>query len=294
MLPDPALPQSATHRSPSAPWAWVLVVLTGVIFWPVTRWIVAESTARQQIQQGGLLLVAAIGLVVWQHRHELRLTGDLSNRVLALFGAAFILVGVAGLTHLKVLVLPSFTLALAGCLHALFGAQSFRFLKPLVVGIGALLVIIMAFPVLDWPLRQLAGVQAATLLEAMHLAPGLALTGTAENPQLILTVGGKAFLVATECNGFGLITSGALLAILAGGIAGRRGWVIAVLVPLAMATGFAVNVLRILLICLSAPHFPDHYHELHEVVGTLCLWLGLGLVGWLAWRPVPIQRDTTD
>ncbi|MCX6937868.1 MAG: archaeosortase/exosortase family protein [Verrucomicrobia bacterium] len=286
--PDVNPPNPSPTRG--APWAWTLVVLTGVVFWPVTRWIVAESAARQQIRQGGVLLLAAIGLVAWQHRRELHVAGDLSNRTLALLGASFALVGAAGITHLGALLLPAFTLALAGCLHALFGAQSYRFFKPLVTGVGALLVIIVAFPVLDWPLRQLAGVQAAALLEAMHLAPGLTLTGTAANPQLILTVGGRAFLVATECNGFGLITSGALLAILAGGIAGRRGRVIAALVPLAMATGFAVNVLRILTISLGAPLFPDHYDVLHEVVGTLCLWLGLGLVGWMAWRPVETGR----
>ncbi|MEN9840344.1 MAG: hypothetical protein RL376_144 [Verrucomicrobiota bacterium] len=280
----------ANDRAAGASWAWSLVGLTLVVFWPVTRWIMAESAARQQIRQGGVLLLAAIGLVAWQHRHELRVAPDLSNRTLVLLGAAFALVAAAGLSGLGLVVLPGFTLALAGCLHALFGARSYPFFKPLVAGVGALLVMIVAFPVLDWPLRQLAGVQAATLLEAMHLAPGLTLTGTAANPQLILTVGGQSFLVATECNGFGLISSGALLALLAGGIAGRRTGVIVALVPLAMATGFAINVLRILTISLSAPLFPDHYHELHEVVGTLCLWLGLGLVGWLAWRPVGTKR----
>lgn len=280
----------ANDRAAGASWAWSLVGLTLVVFWPVTRWIMAESAARQQIRQGGVLLLAAIGLVAWQHRHELRVAPDLSNRTLVLLGAAFALVAAAGLSGLGLVVLPGFTLALAGCLHALFGARSYPFFKSLVAGVGALLVMIVAFPVLDWPLRQLAGVQAATLLEAMHLAPGLTLTGTAANPQLILTVGGQSFLVATECNGFGLISSGALLALLAGGIAGRRTGVIVALVPLAMATGFAINVLRILTISLSAPLFPDHYHELHEAVGTLCLWLGLGLVGWLAWRPVGTKR----
>jgi hypothetical protein len=50
-------------------------------------------------------------------------------------------------------------------------------------------------------------------------------------------------------------------------------------------------VLRILAISLGAPFFPGHYPVLHEVMGTLCLWLGLGLVGWLAWRPA--ESDAT-
>ena len=57
------------------------------------------------------------------------------------------------------------------------------------------------------------------------------------------------------------------------------------LVPAAIAIGFAVNVLRILIISTTARYFPGHYDALHEIVGTIALWGGLGLVGWLAWRP---------
>jgi hypothetical protein len=24
---------------------------------------------------------------------------------------------------------------------------------------------------------------------------------------------------------------------------------------------------------------------MHEVIGTIMLWIGLGFIGWLAWRP---------
>lgn len=273
---------------PGGKWvAWAVVAATAAVFWPVTRWIVAETVARAQIRQGLIILLAAAGLVAWQHRGELRVVGDLCNRTLGLMTAAFALVGAAGVTKWSLLVLPGFALALAGCLQALFGAAGYRFFRPLVAGFAALLVIIVAFPLLDWPLRQLAGVGAAWVLNAAEIAPRLTLTGTPTDPQLILTVAGQNFLVATECNGFGLITSAGLVAILAGGIAGRRWWVVAALVPVALATGFAANVGRILVISLSAPYFPGRYHEMHEVVGTLALWAGLGLVGWLAWRPAP-------
>ncbi len=264
---------------------WVLVAATATVFWPVTRWMVAEAVARQQIQQALIILAAAAGLVAWQHRGELRFQGDLCNRTLGLLGAGFLCVGAAALTGWSLLVLPGLALALAGCLQALFGAGGYRFFKPLVAGVAAFSVIIVAFPVLDWPLRQMAGVGAAKVLQAIQVAPQLTLAGTPADPQLVLSVAGGHFLVATECNGFGLITSSALLAILAGGIAGRRWWTVAALVPVALALGFVINVLRILVISLSAQYFPRHYHEMHEVVGTLALWIGLGVVGWLAWRP---------
>ena len=96
---------------------------------------------------------------------------------------------------------------------------------------------------------------------------------------------GNLFEVATECNGFGLITSGMVLALLAGGIAGRRWHAFLWLVPLAAVVGFVLNLLRILAICLLAPYFPKHYDALHEAAGIVMLWSGLGLIGWLAWRP---------
>lgn len=266
--------------------AWALVAATAAVFWPVTRWVVAETAAREQIRQAFFLLAGAAGLIAWQHRDELSIRGDLRNRTLALFAGAFGLVGLAGLTSWSLLVLPGLALALAGCLRALFGAVGYRFLRPLVAGLAVCLAIILAFPLLDWPLRQLAGVGAAKVLQLLHLAPQLTLHGTPETPQLVLSVAEGNFLVATECNGFGIITSGGLLAILAGGIAGRRWWIVTALAPVAMLIGFATNVLRILVISTTARYFPGHYDLLHEVAGTLALWGGLGLIGWLAWRPV--------
>ena len=265
--------------------AWGLVATTMAVFWPVTRWLVAETAARQQIRQGAILLGGAAALVVWQHRGELRVKGDLCNRTLLLVAGAFAAVAAAGLAKLSLLVLPGFALALAGCLQALFGREAYRFFRPLVSGVAALCVIVLAFPVLDWPLRQLAGVGAAQVLAGLGLAPNLALSGTATDPQLVLSVAGGHFLVATECNGFGLITSGALVALLAGGIAGRRWWTVAALVPAGLAIGFVFNLLRILAISTMARYFPGNYDALHEVAGTLALWAGLGLVGWIAWRP---------
>ncbi|MCU0793086.1 MAG: exosortase/archaeosortase family protein, partial [Opitutaceae bacterium] len=291
--PESTPPQSADSgrdsREPAAggdrTLAWVLVAATAAVFWPVTRWMVEETVARQQIRQAFILLVAAAGLVAWQHRAELRVRGDLCNRTLGLLAAAFGLVALAAVSGWSLLVLPGLALALAGCLQALFGEGVSRFFRPLVAGVVAFGAIIAAFPLFDWPLRQLAGVGAAKVLDLLRLAPQLRLAGTESDPQLVLSVAEGHFLVATECNGFGLITSAALLTILAGGIAGRRAGVIAALVPPAVVIGFAVNVARILVISTTARYFPGHYDLLHEAAGTLALWGGLGLVGWLAWRP---------
>jgi len=273
------------------PWlAWVLVVFTMAVFAPVTLWILRETAARQQIRQSLIMLAAAAALVAWRHRRDFRISGDLGNRTLALIGVSFAFVGAARLLNWPLMVLPGLAFGLAGALQALFGPTGYRFLKPLVAGVLALAVMIIAFPLLDWPLRKLAGIEAARVLTACNITPHLTLAGSATEPQLLLTVGSQVFHVATECNGFGLISSGALLALLAAGIS-QRGWLgTLVLVPVAMVIGFVVNLLRILLISLNAPFFPGHYHAMHEIIGTLSLWLGLGVIGALAWRAEPAAK----
>lgn len=281
-------PPTPVTAEPASNWmAWVLVACTAAVFWPVTAWILQETAARQQIRQSLVLLAAAAALVGWRHHKELRLTSDLGNRTLGLLGLAFGFVAAARMLSWPLLVLPGLGFGLAGSLQALFGSNGYRFFKPLVVGVVALSVIIIAFPLLDWPLRKLAGKEAARVLTACNITPKLSLAGTPEDPQLLLTVGKQVFHVATECNGFGLITSGALLALLAAGISQRPLMGTLLVVPLAMVIGFAVNLLRILLISLNAPYFPDHYHALHEIIGTLSLWLGLGVIGLIAWKAKP-------
>ncbi|AHF91561.1 exosortase [Opitutaceae bacterium TAV5] len=274
--------------------AWVLVVCTAIVFWPVTRWVATEAAARQQIMQGIILLGAAAALVGWLHRRELRVRGQVGNSALLLLALAFGCVAVARWWGRPLLVLPGMALGLAGSLRMLFGDMPYRlFLRPLVVGVSALLVIVLLFPVLDWPLRQLAGVNAARILDAIGVTSGLSVFGQPDAPQLMLRAGSQSFVVATECNGFGLITSSALLALLAGGISRQPAVKLLVFAVAGVASGFFFNLLRILVICLLAPKFPGHYHAMHEIVGTIMLWAGLGLVGWMSWRKQPAKTAGT-
>ncbi|MDR1281136.1 MAG: exosortase/archaeosortase family protein [Opitutaceae bacterium] len=268
----------------------MLVACTAVVFWPVTRWVAAEGAARQQIMQGIILLGAAVALVGWLHRRDLRVRGQVGNRALLLLALAFGCVAVARWWGRPLLVLPGMALGLAGSLRMVFGDVPYRlFLRPLVAGVAALLVIVLLFPVLDWPLRQLAGVSAARVFDAIGVTSGLGVFGQPDAPQLMLRVGPQSFVVATECNGFGLITSSVLLALLAGGISRQPAGKLPVFAVAGVVSGFFFNLLRILVICLLAPKFPGHYHAMHEVVGTIMLWAGLGLVGWLSWRGQPAK-----
>ena len=287
------IPKPASAARPWDLGRWIAVgvlVCSGVAFWPITRWLAQEISGSAQIRQSFVLLGAGTGLVIWQHLREWRLMLEVSNRALLLLVAAYLCVVAAWWLKQPLLALPAFMLGLAGCLHVVAGTDASRFLRPLFTGFIACLGVILLFPVLDWPLRQMAGMNAARLLQGIGFTPQLSVI-LQPAPKLLLNTGRNLFEVATECNGFGLITSGAVLAVLAAGIAGRRASALLWLVPLALGLGFGFNLLRILIICVLAPYFPQHYHALHETAGVLMLWTGLGLVGWLAWRP-PVAART--
>lgn len=292
ILTPPPSPHAA-RRDGNAWLAAMLILCTAVAFWPVTMWLAREVSASQQIRQSFVLLGVAVGLVAWQHASEWRLRWETSNRALVLLGAAYACITVIWWTKVSLFALPAFALGLAGCLQVLVGQSAWRFVKPLFAGFVACLVVILLFPVLDWPLRTMAGVNAARILKEIGFTPELAIVQmTPDAPlKLILATGKNFFEVATECNGFGLITSGAVLTLLAGGIAERRALSFLWLVPLSLVIGFVFNLLRILAICLLAPSFPKHYHELHETAGVIMLWSGLGLIGWLAWRPASRRKS---
>lgn len=285
--------EPAPARDPGRWLAVFLVACTVAAIWPVTRWLAREVSASQQIRQSFVLLGAAAALVGWQHLRDWRLHLETGNRALVLLASAYACMAAAWVFKLSLFMLPAFALGLAGCLHVIFGAAAWRFVRPLFTGFVACLVVILIFPVLDWPLRQMAGINAAHILRAIGFTPELTVI-TEPEPRLLLATGKNLFHVATECNGFGLITSGMVLALLAGGIAGRRWHAFLWLVPAAAAAGFTLNLLRILVICVLAPYFPKHYAALHETAGIAMLWTGLGLIGWLAWRPATLGTLTTD
>ena len=132
---------------------------------------------------------------------------------------------------------------------------------------------------LDWPLRQMAGVESARFLKSIGLASQLAIQQDPDIRLLLLTPS-QTFIVATECNGFGLITSSLLLGLIRLLYCRAAwGWFVTLL-PLCVLVAFVFNFLRIAVIVLLAPRFPAHYDVLHEIAGLVALYSGLGVV-WL-------------
>lgn len=267
-----------------------LLAVTAVLFWPATLWVAAQTVAHEQLRQSFYLLLFAAAVLWMEHRQALRPVFLLSLRGMQLLGISFaLMLAAVFFWQTPFLPLAAFAFALAGFIHIIFGDSGFRISLPWVAAFSSFLLFILFFHWADWPLRRLAGIQAAQLLAMLGFEVELGAV-LADGARLLLRVDDRIYEVAGECNGFGLMSSSAVLALLL--VFGRKlplGWK-AVAVILAFIVGFVFNTLRILGIVLLAPRFPGHYDAMHETVGLVALFAGLGLLWWLLGGIGPMPR----
>ena len=263
--------------------ALLLIAFTAAVFWPAARWIATQTFAQEQLKQSFYVLVLAGAWIAWEKRASLRLHLRLANTALAWIVASYALALGAVFLHQPLLVLAGMIAAIAGALHFVFGPGAFRRAAPLLAVFGVFLLIVLALPVLDWPLRKAAGLEAGRLLLSLGFKASLIVSGGADG-DLLLRVGSRTFTVAPECNGFGIMSSALLLGLLL--LLHRRAawWKHLVYLPASVIVAFAFNLLRIFAIVTLAPRFPNHYAALHEIAGLVALYSGLGLVWWLTGR----------
>ncbi|HEX2855234.1 MAG TPA: exosortase/archaeosortase family protein [Opitutaceae bacterium] len=261
-------------------YAWALLALTAVVFWPAGRWLATQAFAREQLKQSFLLVMLAGAWIAWEKRSSLRIDLRVSNATLGWLFTSYLLAAGALLFKTPLLFITGMVAAAGGMVNYVFGRQALRRTLPLLSVFGVLILCVLLFPVLDWPLRQMAGMESARFLKSFGFASQLTLSS---HPpfKLLLVAGRQTFEVATECNGFGLITSSLLLGLIRLlYYRARWPWFVSLL-PLCVAIAFVFNFLRITTIVLLAPHFPAHYHALHETAGLIALYSGLGVVWWL-------------
>lgn len=263
--------------------ALLLLAFTAAVFWPAARWIATQTFAQEQLKQSFYVLVLAGAWIAWEKRDRLSLHLRLANAALAWLVASYVLAVGAVFLHQPLLVLAGLIAAIAGALHFTLGPEAFRRAAPLLAVFGAFLLIVLALPVLDWPLRKAAGFEAGRLLLSLGFKASLMISGGADG-DLLLRVGNRTFTVAPECNGFGIMSSALLLGLLL--LLYRRApwWKHLIYLPVCVLVAFVFNLLRIFTIIVLAPSFPNHYTALHEIAGLIALYSGLGLVWWLTGR----------
>jgi exosortase len=268
---------------------WVgigLVLLIGallaLVYSPLLLWLGKTTLRTEQLSTGGLLVLFAIVICMRDALEKLRVEPNLNNHGLGLLLAAFSCLWLVGRwQHWTLpLVLLSFCLSLAAIISFLFGKLGVRQFMPALGGFLVFGLLAGMFPTLDWPLREIAAKYSAGILSSMNVPVKLAAMGT-EPPKLILAVAGKVYVVATECNGFGLLTSSLLLATILG-FQNHLSWMRRIsLLALAVPVAIVCNFLRIVNICLVVPRVNLPYNVIHEGIGTLFYLIGLAIV-WCA------------
>jgi exosortase/archaeosortase family protein len=268
------------QKYPDIPAVLLLLAATGVLFWPASWWIAQQTLAHEQLRQS-LFLLGFAAVVMWlDHRRTLRPVIEVSRPGLLMLLVAFLLMGAGLLFPYPFLPLLALALALGAFVHVLFGNQGFSLSLPWMVGFATFLLFVLFFHFLDWPLREMAGLHSAQILVLFGQEVELR-TLPQPGGLLLLSVNQHLFEVAAECNGFGLISTSAILSLLL--VLSRPMplfWKLSY-VGVGIFIGFSFNILRILGIVTLAPFLPDHYDLMHEIVGLVALFGGLALLWWI-------------
>jgi exosortase/archaeosortase family protein len=272
-------------------WIVTIGVLTLLLFAPLLAWLGRVSLQVGQLTTGGVLVLVALVICLRGTLATLRFEPRLSQQGVVLLAWGLICLGLTGPARRWALPLAllSFCLCSAAVIAFLFGRLGVRQFLP---AIGAFFVFGLfagIFPTLDWPLRAIAGQQAANVLAILHVPVQLQLAA-GRPAELVLQAGDRRYIVATECNGIGLLTSAVLVATILA-FQERLPWLSKFgLVALAIPIAIVGNFLRIVGIALVAPRVPLAYGFIHEAVGLVFYGAGLAAVWWTARRSAIASR----
>jgi exosortase len=258
-------------------------VLVGLVYVPLLHWLGWETLHTQQLVNGAFLVFFALVICVRDAVDKLRFDPQVSPHGIGLIALAFVALGVAGKWHSMSLpfLLLSACLAFAGIVSLVLGQAGVRQFLPAVSAFFVFGVLVGLVPRLDWPLRAMAARHAGSVLAALGVPVKLGLA-EGQPAQLFLSVKGRIFVVATECNGFGLLTASLIVATTLAFLY-RLPWVQKLsLWVLAVPIAIVCNFLRIVSICLVAPQVTLPYGFVHETLGLIFYFLGLGLIWKIA------------
>ncbi len=254
-----------------------------IVYAPMLLWVGRASVHLAQLQAGALLVVIAVVLSLREAAQvpaERRRPGWEGIAGIAA-GAALLLAAHAWPALGWPLATLSLGASLAGAVSLLYGRAGVRACLPALAGLALLSLLAAAFPRLDWPLRATAARYAQLWLQGAGFGARVVLS-FAPMPELTLDTGGRLFRVATECNGFGLLSSSLLLAAMLGFRYRLSADRIVALLALAGPLAIALNTLRIVSICVTAVGTRLPYGLIHEGFGQFYLLVGLVVLWQLA------------
>ena len=268
-------PAQSPLSSASPAWGDRLLVigvyaLTVIVFGPLAGWLFTQARESEQLLHAFLVLLLAIGFVAVDDRRRWTLVWQFDATCQILLLSSYALVGFAFIAQWPLLFLPALGVTITSALRWLFGPAR----MPLAIGVGAAFAVFLfaavGLPVFDYPLRIVAGEWSGWLLTVLGASVSLRWVAGAGEPLLILTHEGFPFHVAAECNGFGVVTASLMLTTLLVLVRPLPWFDRALYAVVALILAMAGNFVRIVVIVLLAqPVGLEHYHFMHEVVGTV-------------------------
>ncbi len=258
--------------------AWVCAI---VAFSPACVWLYKALAQSGQLRDAIVILVTALGVLSIEYNirpHKPRfsllavkwlLFGYISIFVAKYFGIWGVFVSLAGFSS---------TLIALGL--TLFSRR--RYVYAAGGSFYAFTVLSFFTQAFDLPLRILAGRLSAYILSLFNDSVALLAYGS-DSVQIALKVSGRTYLVATECNGFGIILGCVVLSIVIALFRKKISTLKRILIiPLAAFFAYVMNSLRIVTIIVLASTLvgSQHYHFMHETVGYIFFAISLILV-WL-------------
>jgi exosortase/archaeosortase family protein len=259
-----------------------IYVVTGIVFLPVINWLLKQTITHEQLLHSFLVFLLSGALLIYERRIAIRTVYQFSSTAQNLLIFSFAALVIAIFTKISLIVLVALCLSLTSLLLFVFGHGQRRLIFSSIGAFGLFSGIAVFLPVMDWPLRTLAGKWAAYGLNFFSQQVELGLVRSDEGPMLILLINGRPFHVAAECNGFGMISSCLLMAMIIVlyrklSLLDRIGWL-----GVAFFLGIVFNTLRIILIVLLAPSLPaNSYMLMHEIVGLATTYGGLAILYFL-------------
>ena len=279
--------------------------ILGLAFWPVTLWVTASAQEQSRLFNALILLGLATVMLVRYGGVEIRETLSLNTSARRALVASFVLLiaQFAG-SHfapaswqslLSLLVIPAYCCGLAALVRFVFGEGTCRITRTTAGTFCAFLLLSILMQPLDWPLRGLAGQWSAAALEFIGKSVELGLVGAEGGPpKLILLVEEHPFHVASECNGFGVILTSLLIALLLALYRRLSLLDTALNMVVGLMIGFVFNTLRIVIIVLLAPYMMNQYQLMHEIVGTITYWGCLVLIWVLLNGPTEEEEEEEE
>lgn len=265
----------------------VILVVTVIAYAPLVGGVWEAGARTTQAMNAFILLGVAFWDAFRTAARQHPFQPAISTHGLLLFGLSCLALAAASLTGLWPLAVLGLCLNVGALLSFCFGRSGVVAFTPALAGFGALVVLLVLVPWLDEWLRLLAGRVSAAVLPVLGVRADMVVSQDPFQVILVAERGAGVFNVATECNGFGILLSSVVLALV---LTLRRHALpasVALKVAAAVVIGLAFNVLRIVAITTATLWTDVGYGFIHEGLGTAIYLLALLAVAALSLIDIP-------